>query len=117
MEPQDTITIAPSVLITVARYAATQVKGVSRTGAIPVDMVRMLKGHPMGSGVILDINGTRIKLDLYLLVKPGANIREVSLDVQKGVTRAVEELVGMEVTGVNVHVEDVDFLPGEQPLA
>lgn len=117
MEPQDTITIAPSVLITVAKHAATQVKGVSRTGIIPVDVVRLLKGHPMGSGVILDITGTRVKLDLYLLVTPGANIRTVSQEVQQAVTRAVEELVGMEVTGVNVHVEDVDFLPGGQPLA
>jgi len=117
MESQDTITIAPSVLITIARHAATQVKGVSRTGTIPVDVVRLLKGHPMGSGVILDLDGTRVKLDLYLLVKPGANIRTVSQEVQEAVTRSIEELVGMEVTGVNVHVEDVDFVPGGQPLA
>lgn len=117
MVPQDTITIAPSVLITIAKHAATQVKGVSRTGTIPVDVVRLLKGNPMGSGVILDIVGTRVKLDLYLLVRPGVNIRDVSEDVQRAVTRAIEELVGMEVTGVNVHVEDVDFLPGEPPVA
>lgn len=117
MEPQDTITIAPSVLITIAKHAATQVKGVSRTGTIPVDVVRLLKGNPMASGVILDIEGTRVKLDLYLLVRPAANIREVSQEVQRAVTRAIEELVGMEVTGVNVHVEDVDFLPGEQTVA
>jgi uncharacterized alkaline shock family protein YloU len=51
------------------------------------------------------------------MVRPAANIREVSQEVQRAVTRAIEELVGMEVTGVNVHVEDVDFLPGEQPVA
>jgi len=117
MEPQDTITIAPSVLITVARHAATQVKGVSRTATIPVDVVRLLKAHPMGSGVVLDIIGTTVKLDLYLLVKPGANIRTVSQEVQQAVTRSVEELVGMKVTGVNVHVEDVEFPPDVQPLA
>lgn len=116
MEPQDTITIAPSVLITVASHAATQVKGVSRTAVIPMDVVRLLKGHPMGSGVVLDIVGTRVKLDIYLMVKPGANIRSVSQNVQQAVTRSVEELVGMEVTGVNVHIEDVDFQPDGQPV-
>jgi uncharacterized alkaline shock family protein YloU len=117
MEPQDTITIAPSVLMTIARHAATQVGGVSRTGTIPVNVVHLLKGNPMASGVILEVDGIRVKLDLYLLVNSGANIREVGEEVQRAVTRAIEDLVGMQVTGVNIHFEDVDSLPGGQPVA
>ncbi len=113
MEPQDTITIAPSVLITIARHAAEQVKGVSRMGQIPVDVGRLLRGNPMGSGIVLDIEDHAVKLDLYLRVTPGAVMRDVSHEVQQAVKRAIQDLVGMDVTAINVHIEDVDFTGGD----
>jgi uncharacterized alkaline shock family protein YloU len=76
-----------------------------------MDVVRLLRGNPMAAGVVLDIKGDRVTLDLYLHVNPGSIILEVSQQVQRAVGRAIEELVGMQVAGVNVHVEDVDFLP------
>ncbi len=109
MEPQDTITLAPSVLITIARHAATQVDGVARTGMIPVDVIHVLRGHPMGSGVVLNVSGNQVAVDIYLVVKPGVNMRETSVAVQEAITRAIQELVGMEVTAVNTHIEDVEF--------
>ncbi len=109
MEPQDTITIAPSVLITIARHAAEQVKGVGRMGQIPVDVGRLLRGNPMGSGVVLEIEDHAVKLDLYLRTAPGAVMRDTSREVQQAVKRAIQDLVGMDVTAVNVHIEDVDF--------
>ncbi len=112
MQPQDTITIAPSVLITIAAHAATQVPGVARMGAIPVGIGRLFRSNPMGSGVVLAIEGTQVTLDIYLIVRPDANIREVSREVQQSITRSIQELVGMDVIAVNIHVEDVDFAPG-----
>ncbi len=111
MEPQDTITIAPSVLITIAAHAATKVRGVARTGNIPVNMGRLLRGNPMGSGVVLQISDQRVTVDIYLVVMPDVSMRDVSHEVQQSVTRSIQELVGMEVDGVNVHVEDVDYAP------
>ena len=113
MEPQDTITIAPSVLITIARYAASQVEGVARTGVIPVDVIRVLRGHPMGSGVVLELGDNKVAVDVYLVLKPGVNMREASKAVQQAIKRAIQELVGMEVSAVNTHVEDVDFPVGD----
>lgn len=115
MEPQDTITIAPSVLITIARQATVDVKGIARMGAIPIDVMHLLKGNPMGSGVVLDLQGSKVALELYVIVKPGVSMRDVSHEVQRSVTRSIQELVGMEVVTVNVHIEDVDFTPTERP--
>jgi uncharacterized alkaline shock family protein YloU len=109
MEPQDTITIAPSVLITIAKHAATEVKGISRMGQIPVQVGRLLRGNPMASGVVLDIEDNQVSLDLYLVVNPNVNIRAVSEGVQHAVKRSIEDLVGMDVTRIRVHVEDVDY--------
>lgn len=107
MEPQDTITIAPNVLITVVRHATESVKGIAHMGQIPVPVGRLLKGHAIGNGVILDIHGQTIRGDLYVVVKPRVDMAQVSRDVQVAVKRAVEDLVGMEVTEVNIHIEDV----------
>jgi uncharacterized alkaline shock family protein YloU len=115
MESQDTITIAPSVLITIARQATVDVKGVARMGTIPIDVIHLLKGNPMGSGVVLDLKEGRVSLELYVIVKPGVSMRDVSHEAQRSVTRSIEELVGMEVLTVNVHVEDVDFTPTDRP--
>ena len=115
MEPQDTITIAPSVLITVARQAAIDVKGIARMGTIPIDVTHLLKGNPMGSGVVLELESNQVSLELYLIVKPGVNMRDISREVQRSVTRSIQELVGMEVLKVNVHIEDVDFTPDGKP--
>lgn len=111
MEQQDTITIAPNVLIMIAQHAATHVAGVSQMGAIPVDVIRVVRGQPMGSGVVLELGDNQVGLDVYLVLKTGAAMRETSITVQHDIKRAIEELVGMEVTKVNTHIEDVDFAP------
>src|SRR5947207_5478594 len=108
MEPQDTITIAPAVLITIAQHAATQVKGISHMGNIPVNIGRLFRSSPMANGVVLNIAENRVAVDAYLVVMPDVNIREVSNQVQQSITRAIEELVGMDVVAVNIHVEDVN---------
>lgn len=109
MQPQDTITIAPSVLITIARQAALDTAGVARMGNIPVELGRLLRSQPMGTGVVMDLHDEQVKADLYIVVKPGVNMRAVGEAVQVAVKRAIEDLVGMQVTSVLVHIEDVDY--------
>lgn len=109
MEPQDTIVISPGTLITIARYATLQVEGVSRMGTIPASVHRLLRRVPAAHGVVLDIEDNQVALDLYVILKPNVSMREVSREVQRAVTRAIKELVGMDVMGVNVHIADVDY--------
>jgi uncharacterized alkaline shock family protein YloU len=109
MQPQDTITIAPSVLITIARHAATQVEGVAHMGTIPVNIGRLLRGNPMGSGVVLQIDENKVIVDVYLVMKPDTDMRRVSAEVQRSIMRSIQELVGMDVTAANIHIEDVEY--------
>ena len=48
-------------------------------------------------------------MDLYFHVKQDVNIREVSRNAQKQVARAIQEMVGMDVGHVNIHIEDIDY--------
>jgi uncharacterized alkaline shock family protein YloU len=101
------ITIAPDVLVTISRLAALDTPGVSRMSIVPGPVKRLRRGG--GEGVALEIEGEFVTTDLYIVVKNGINLREVSRSVQHNVNRAISEMVGMQVGRVNIHIEDIDF--------
>ena len=47
--------------------------------------------------------------DIFLVLKQDVNIREVSRNVQQKVARAIQEMVGMDVGHVDIHIEDIDY--------
>lgn len=102
-------TIAPEVLLTIARLTTLSVPGVSRMSATLGGVNRLFR-RGIGEGVRLDIReDDHVYADLYVILKSDVNIRDVSRQVQQHVSRAITEMVGMPVGRVNVHIEDVDF--------
>jgi uncharacterized alkaline shock family protein YloU len=47
-------------------------------------------------------------VDVYVVVAPEVNMREVGQAIQAEIARAMQEIVGMEVSTVNVHIQDVE---------
>jgi uncharacterized alkaline shock family protein YloU len=37
------------------------------------------------------------------------NMRRVSQKIQEAVTRAIQDMVGMQVSAVNIHIQDVAY--------
>jgi uncharacterized alkaline shock family protein YloU len=107
-ERQGRTTIAPEVLLTIARLSALGVPGVSRMEPVPGGVDRIFK-RGVHEGVRLDVKDHAVTVDLYLVLEHGRNVREVSRAVQAAVARAVQEMVGMDVVAVNIHVEDVAY--------
>jgi uncharacterized alkaline shock family protein YloU len=108
---RDKVTIAPSVLLTVARYATLGVDGVARMGNTPGGVDRIFRRNPAASGVMIVVNNQdrTVACDLYIVVEPNVSMREVSYNVQREVARAMHEIVGMDVLAVNIHIEDVAY--------
>ena len=52
-------------------------------------------------------------VDLYMIVKYGARIPDVAIAVQENVKKAIENMTGLSVVEVNVHVQGVGF--AEEP--
>ncbi len=100
-------TIAPDVLLTIARLSALETPGVSRMSPVPGGVSRLRRGA--GEGVILEIDNDYVTTDLYVVVQNNVNMREVSRNIQHNVTRAIADMVGMQVGRVNIHIEDIDF--------
>jgi uncharacterized alkaline shock family protein YloU len=101
-------TVAPEVLLNIARLTTLDIRGVSRMGNIPSGFNRLLK-RGYGEGVRLDIKNDVVYADLHVILQADVNIREVSRQIQRSVNRAIAEMVGMRVGRVNVHIEDIDY--------
>jgi uncharacterized alkaline shock family protein YloU len=102
-------TIAPEVLLTIARLATLDVPGVSRMGNMPGNANRLFS-RSSGEGVHIEIKDDIVSADLYVILKNDINIRDVSRNIQYDVARAISEMVGMPVDRVNIHIEDIDYL-------
>jgi uncharacterized alkaline shock family protein YloU len=46
---------------------------------------------------------------MYLVVNAGVNVREVCREVQNQAARALQEMAGMTVARLDVHVEDIAY--------
>lgn len=111
---QGKTTVSPDVLVTIARLSALSVPGVSRMAQVPGGVNRLFK-RGIGDGVRIQVEDNVVVANLYLLLKPHVNIREVSRNVQHQVARALQEMVGMEVGEIEIHIEDIDM--DEEPEA
>lgn len=103
-----TITIAPEVLATTARLTTLAVPGVARLIS-PPGVGRLLQND----GVRIEISADTVYVKVYVVTDPDVNMLSVGREVQREVTRALQEMVGVEVEAVDVHIEDVAYPSGE----
>jgi uncharacterized alkaline shock family protein YloU len=107
--PNDTVTIAPGVLLTIARLAALEVSGVVRMGSTPGGVDRLLRRVPSANGVQIAIDDGTVTAHIYVIAAASTNLRDMSIQIQKSVARSIRDLLGMKVESVNVHIEDIEF--------
>jgi uncharacterized alkaline shock family protein YloU len=101
------ITIAPEVLVAVARLTTLAVPGVVRLVS-PPGMRRLLRHD----GVRLEVIENTVHVELHVVTAPEVNMLNLSHQIQAEVTRAIQDMVGMEVNSVDVHIEDVAYPSG-----
>ena len=113
--PNDTVTLAPGVLLTIARLATLDVPGVVRMGSTPGGVDRLLRRVPSANGVQIAVDDDTVTAHLYVVAQASANMREMSVQIQRSVERSIRDLLGMKVESVNVHIEDVAFASATEP--
>lgn len=107
-QPTGKTTLSPDVLLTIARMAALDVEGVSRLAPIPGGFDRLFR-RGADEGIRLKVEDGLVYLDLFIHLKPEVNAREVSRNVQFQIARAMQEMVGLEIGHINIHIEDIDY--------
>lgn len=109
-------TVAPDVLLTIARLSALSVPGVSRMAQVTGGVNRLFK-RGAHEGVRIQVENNTVFANLHLILKPEVNIREVSRNVQQQVARALQEMVSMDIGEIQIHIEDIDYEETEAPSA
>jgi uncharacterized alkaline shock family protein YloU len=104
------VIIAPNVLVTIAKLTALSTPGVVRMSPAWTDSVgRLLRRKVPGEGVKIEVEDDTVSVDLYIVVEQDVNMLELSRELQAEVSRAIHDMVGMEVKGVNIHIQDVEI--------
>jgi uncharacterized alkaline shock family protein YloU len=111
VRPPGMTTIAPDVLIAIARLATLSVEGVSSMSPVKSGVNRLLKRTHQGDGVVVEIDDDIVNIDIYTVLQKNINIRAVSREIQNNIARAISEMVGMQVGFINIHIEDINYNP------
>lgn len=102
------VRISPEVVSTIAGIAAEETDGVAGLYASLQDTIAEKFGSKK-RGVKLEMTDKTAVVDLYITIKYGYKVREVSERIQQSVKNNIETMTGLSVLGVNVHVESVAF--------
>ncbi|MCY6959965.1 Asp23/Gls24 family envelope stress response protein [Clostridium brassicae] len=103
------VKISDEVVEVIAGLAASEIDGIEGMSATLVGgITQMLSGKKNASkGVKVSVGEESATIDLYVVVRYGVKIHEVAQKVQQNVKKSVESMTGLNVSMVNVYIQDV----------
>ncbi|MBN1876839.1 MAG: Asp23/Gls24 family envelope stress response protein [Anaerolineae bacterium] len=107
------VTVEPEVLETIARLTAVNVPGVVRVAEKDVDRFLGITGK----SVVVQVREGRVSVELHLIAGPDQSLLRLGREVQHEVTRSIQQMIGMPVEAVNIHIEDVVYAETEMESA
>ncbi|MBK8431046.1 MAG: Asp23/Gls24 family envelope stress response protein [Chloroflexi bacterium] len=105
------IEVAPEVIATIARLVVSANETVTKMGNPPSG--RLFSRAIKQEGVVLHYENSKLIFDIYVFMDPRGNIRQASRTLQGAIIEAMDQMVGIPVEAVNIHVEDVTYQPDQ----
>ena len=116
--------IASSVVAKIAGIATREISGVHNMGTGASRAVGALKEKIGGSskstasqGVNVEVGERQAAVDLDIVVEYGVSIVDLTRAVRENVIQRIQRMTGLEVTEVNVTVDDIYLQDEEQEPA
>ena len=105
----DGIKIANDVVAVIAGVAVSEVPGVaSMAGGFAGGISEVLSGKKnLSKGIKVEADEKEVKIDVNIIVEYGSRIPDVAFEIQNRVKKSVENMTGLKVAEVNVHVQGV----------
>ena len=104
------VQITDEVVAIIVGLAATEVDGVTAIGGnITHEKVSKIGMKNLAKGLRLNIKDNTVNVDLNLNIAFGKNIVETSRKVQEKIKSSVENMTGLKVADVNIHIASVDM--------
>jgi uncharacterized alkaline shock family protein YloU len=104
------VKIADEVVEVISGMAASQVDGVAAlgSGGVVSDIANVFS-RGSRKGIKVEINENKAKINLFLTVHFGSAIPNIAGGVQEAVKEAVENMTGLTVEEINIHIQGVAF--------
>ena len=104
-----TITYASEVIAIIAGAAASEVDGVAGmvNGGGIGDIIS--KSRNITRGIRVELGTQETSVDVYTVVEYGRPVHKVASDIQESVRKAIENMTGLHVVKVDVHVMGISF--------
>ena len=108
-EGNNGIKIANDVISVIAGVAVSEVQGVaSMAGGFAGGISEVLSGKKnLSKGIKVDADEKEVRIDVNIIVEYGSRIPDVAYEIQTRVKKSVENMTGLKVAEVNVHVQGV----------
>lgn len=103
------VKIADDVVATIAGLAATEIDGVAAMqGNLTNEIVGKLGVRNLSKGVKIELMEGLVRVELSIMMKYGCSIPKTCQAVQDKVKNAIENMTGLKVEYVNIHIVGVD---------
>ena len=103
--------INDAVVAKVAGIAAREVPGVFALGGGAARAFGAIRGAinatDLGQGISVEVGETQVAADVTIVAEYPVALQKVAADVRTAITQAIEQIVGLQVTEVNVTINDV----------
>lgn len=107
-ETENNIKIADDVIAIIAGAAVSEISGVaSMAGGFPGISAVLGGKKNLAKGIKIEAGDKEVKIDVNIIVEYGVRIPDIAFEIQNRVKKAVENMTGLKVTEVNVHVQGV----------
>lgn len=104
------IQISNDVVAVIAGVAVSEVQGVSgMSGGFAGGITEVLSGKKnLAKGIKVENEDGKARIDVNIIVEYGSRIPDVAFEIQNRVKKSVENMTGLKVEEVNVHVQGVN---------
>ena len=109
-ETKDNITYKKKVIISIVSLATQEINGIASICRNYISVFKTAFNKNMKKGIIISFDkNNKVNIDVFVNVKFGYSVRDVSFRVQENIKSSVESMTEDKVGQVNVHVVGVIF--------
>jgi uncharacterized alkaline shock family protein YloU len=112
---QGRVKVANEVIAQIAAMTALQVPGIAGVADNTNQITRVIRRGGIHKGVRVELDGDEsLRLQLFVVADSGKNLPDLAARVQQDVVAAVDRMLGLSTSSVDVYFVDVRF--NEPPL-
>ena len=107
---QGSVKISDEVIASIAALAVSEVDGVhSLSSDFGADIAELFGRKVISKGIKAVFTDSTVDIDVYIVIKYGYVISNVTSEIQQKVLSTIEAMTGIKVNSINVNVVGISF--------